>query len=458
MNNDTITAISTAPGVGGIAVIRLSGPEAFTITDNIWKGAKISDAKSHTAHLGNIIDTDGSVLDQAVATIFRAPHSYTGDNTIEFSVHGSPYVQKRLVELLCGRGARLAEPGEFTRRAFTAGNIDLSQAEAIADLIAARSRAAHRVAISQMRGGVSKRLAQLRDALIDLSALLELELDFSEQDVEFADREKLISLAREIHQEVTRLHQTYQRGEVIRQGIPVAIAGPTNAGKSSLLNTLLGDDRAIVSDIHGTTRDTIEDTITIGDHLVRIIDTAGLRDTADTIEQIGIQRSHQAIAKSALTLLIIDATTPATSDYLTNIAHETDAPIIGIVNKTDIADPEAATNILREILPTDAIIMAISARTGHGIPELLDAIQTKLSEITGDINADVLITNARQAQALAEAAQTAEAVIIGLENGIPADLVALDIRETLSHLASLTGTITSSTVLATIFSRFCIGK
>ncbi len=463
LNSDTICAIATAPGTGGIAVIRLAGPEAFAIADKIWQGTTLSQTKSHTAHLGNILDTDNSVLDQAVATTFRAPHSYTGDDTVEFSVHGSPYVQKRLLEVLCHNGARIAQPGEYTRRAFTAGNIDLSQAEAIADLIAARSRAAHRVAVSQMRGGVSRRLNQLRQQLIDLSALLELELDFSEQDVEFAPRDRLIDLAQQIYAEVTRLHGTYSRGAAIREGIPVAIAGPTNAGKSSLLNTLLGDDRAIVSDIHGTTRDTIEDTITIGDHLVRIIDTAGLRHTNDTIEQIGIQRTRRAINTAAITLLIVDATAPdaisgTEKDTFRDIIANTGSTIIAAINKTDIADPHPAAEKLRQILPPGTPLLEISAHTGLGIPRLLRAIEEKLTQITGDINADILITNARQAQALADAATAAAAVIDALRDGIPADLVALDIRDTLHHLASLTGTITSTTILHTIFSRFCIGK
>ncbi|MCI5979213.1 MAG: tRNA uridine-5-carboxymethylaminomethyl(34) synthesis GTPase MnmE, partial [Bacteroidales bacterium] len=297
---DTICAVATAPGTAGIAVVRVSGPQAFTICDTLWRGKKLSDCQSHTAHLGTVRDTDATVLDQAVATVFRGPHSYTGEDVVELSVHGSPYVQHRLIELLCKAGARLAEPGEFTRRAFTAGNIDLSQAEAIADLIAARSRAAHHVAVNQLRGGITRRLLQLREQLVDLSALLELELDFSEEDVEFADRTRLIALAEEINREVTRLHGTYSRGQAIRDGIPVAIAGPTNAGKSSLLNALVGDDRAIVSDVHGTTRDTVEDTLTLGDHLVRIIDTAGLRATTDTVELIGQERTRAALTRAAL--------------------------------------------------------------------------------------------------------------------------------------------------------------
>jgi tRNA modification GTPase len=302
-----ICAISTAPGVGGIAVARVSGPEAINIVDKIWHGKKLADVASHTAHLGNIDDRSGNTLDQAVATVFRAPASFTGEDVVEISVHGSTYIQAELIATLVAAGARLAEPGEFTRRAFTAGKMDLAQAEAIADLIASQSRAAHRVAMSQMRGGVSKRLAQLRDQLIELASLLELELDFSEEDVEFASRTRLIDIAQQIYAEVTRLHKSFDAGSAIKNGIPIAIVGDTNAGKSSLLNALVGDERAIVSNIHGTTRDIVEDTVTIGNNLFRLMDTAGLRDTTDPVEQIGIERSHRAMQKASITLLVTDA-------------------------------------------------------------------------------------------------------------------------------------------------------
>ncbi|MDO5396082.1 MAG: tRNA uridine-5-carboxymethylaminomethyl(34) synthesis GTPase MnmE [Bacteroidales bacterium] len=453
---DTICAIATPPGSGGIAVIRLSGPEAFKIADSVWKGKKLSAAQSHTAHLGTIMD-GADILDQSLATIFRGPHSYTGEDTIEFSVHGSPYIQKRVIEVLCDNGARIAGPGEYTRRAFIAGNIDLSQAEAIADLIAARSRAAHRVAVGQLRGGVSQRLAMLRQRLIDLGALLELELDFSEEDVEFASRTQLIDLATEIHDEVERLHDTYRRGAAIKEGIPIAIAGPTNAGKSSLLNALVGEDRAIVSDIHGTTRDTVEETLTIGDNLVRLIDTAGLRDTDNTVERIGIERTHRTMERAALLLLVVDAAEPSRLDLQTSPIPQTQ-PIIAIVNKTDATDPTVAINTLKKQLPSGTPIAAISVRTGSGMQQLRYQIERRIKEITGDVDADILITNARQAQALAGAAQSAAAVRTALLTNIPADLIAIDIRQTIDHLSSITGAITSDTLLHTIFSRFCVGK
>lgn len=456
---DTICAVATAPGTAGIAVVRVSGPQAFTICDTLWRGKKLSDCQSHTAHLGTVRDTDATVLDQAVATVFRGPHSYTGEDVVELSVHGSPYVQHRLIELLCKAGARLAEPGEFTRRAFTAGNIDLSQAEAIADLIAARSRAAHHVAVNQLRGGITRRLLQLREQLVDLSALLELELDFSEEDVEFADRTRLITLAEEINREVTRLHGTYSRGQAIRDGIPVAIAGPTNAGKSSLLNALVGDDRAIVSDVHGTTRDTVEDTLTLGDHLVRIIDTAGLRATTDTVELIGQERTRAALTRAALRLIVFaaDDSRPLPADL--DAAENT----IFVVNKTDVASPAAVIEKIRERYGAEAVIVAVSALTGDGLSTLEKKLTETLDAMTGNVAADLIITNARQAQALADAAASSAAVIVALRTGISADLVAMDLRDTVAHLSSLLTTadadpVTSATVLSAIFSRFCVGK
>lgn len=456
---DTICAVATAPGTAGIAVVRVSGPQAFTICDTLWRGKRLADVPSHTAHLGTVRDTDATVLDQAVATVFRGPHSYTGEDVVELSVHGSPYVQYRLIELLCKAGARLAEPGEFTRRAFTAGNIDLSQAEAIADLIAARSRAAHHVAVNQLRGGITRRLLQLREQLVDLSALLELELDFSEEDVEFADRTRLITLAEEINREVTRLHGTYRRGQAIRDGIPVAIAGPTNAGKSSLLNALVGDDRAIVSDVHGTTRDTVEDTLTLGDHLVRIIDTAGLRATTDTVELIGQERTRAALTRAALRLIVFaaDDSRPLPADL--DAAENT----IFVVNKTDVASPAAVIEKIRERYGAEAVIVAVSALTGDGLSTLEKKLTETLDAMTGNVAADLIITNARQAQALADAAASSAAVIAALRTGISADLVALDLRDTIAHLSSLLTTatddpLTAATVLSAIFSRFCIGK
>jgi tRNA modification GTPase len=406
--------------------------------------------------LGNIDDRNGNALDQAVATVFRAPNSFTGEDVVEISVHGSTYIQRELIAALVAAGARLAEPGEFTRRAFTSGKMDLAQAEAVADLIASQSRAAHRVAISQMRGGVSKRLAELREQLIELASLLELELDFSEEDVEFASRTRLVEIAQQIHAEVTRLHKSFDAGSAIKNGIPIAIVGETNAGKSSLLNALVGEDRAIVSNIHGTTRDVVEDTITIGDNLYRLMDTAGLRETADPIEKIGIERSHKAMQRASVTLLVLDAAAEVNIDTV-NVALQGGAYVIAVINKTDVAAPDAMRAKLAEVLPEGTPIVAISALNGQGIDDLINTINN-FAATQLQAQGDVLITNARHAQALAEAAESTQAIIEGLSNNIPGDLVAQDVRQTIHSLSAITGAITSDTLLHTIFSRFCIGK
>lgn len=457
---DTICAISTPAGTGGIAVARVAGPEAFAIVDKIWKGKSLSRAATHTAHLGTILDTADSPLDQAVATVFRAPGSFTGDNVVELSVHGSPYVQRELLASLIKAGCRMAEAGEFTRRAFVAGKIDLAQAEAVADVIAADSRAAHRIAISQLRGGFSARIASLRDRLTDLAALLELELDFSEEDVEFASRTRLLELARDINSEVTRLHNSFASGNAIKQGIPVAIAGATNAGKSSLLNALLGEERAIVSDIHGTTRDTIEETMTIGDYQFRFIDTAGLRDTADTIEQQGIERTRRAISRARITLLVIDPTAMPDAETIAATVRactEQEIPghLIAVLNKADIAGTSPA---LPAGLPADTPAITISALTGFGLDNLRDALVSQAAAEAGNASEGILVTNARHAEALARAIESSARVIDGLTTGLTGDLIALDLRQTISHLSAILGDIPSSAILSTIFSRFCIGK
>lgn len=447
---DTICAISSAPGVGGIAVVRVSGPEAFSIVDKIWRGRPIADMDTHTAHLGTVIDTDGTALDQAVATVFRSPGSYTGEDTVELSVHGSRYVQRRVIELLIRTGARLAEAGEYTRRAFVAGHLDLAQAEAVADVIASNSRAAHRIAINQMRGGFSRRLSALRDRLIELASLLELELDFSEEEVEFASRKQLLAIAEEVRDEVGRLHRSFESGQAIKEGIPVAIVGPTNAGKSSLLNALLGDDRAIVSSIPGTTRDTIEETLEIGEYLFRFIDTAGLRHTEDEIERIGIDRSRQAISRARIVVAVSDATKPVEKSLLEEINA---APYrLLIRNKTDLlTDSEPETT-------TDYPTIEISAKTGYGIDTLREALLDIAQKENRQADEGILVSNLRHAQALESAHMSAKRVVEGLVSGLPGDLVAQDLRDTIHHLGAITGTITTPDILHTIFARFCIGK
>ena len=460
-SEDTICAISTPAGTGGIAVIRMSGRDAFAITDKVWKGKSIAAATTHTAHLGLINDPDtDEVIDQAVATIFRGPHSFTGDDTVELSIHGSRWIQRRVLTILQSQGARLALPGEFTRRAYTTGHLDLAEAEAVADVIAASSQAAHRLAMSQLRGEYSKHIAGLRAELVDLTALLELELDFSEEDLEFASRTRLNELASSIHIQLSRLADSYKAGANIKDGIPVAIIGPTNAGKSSLLNALLNDERAIVSDIHGTTRDIVEDTIEIGPYLIRFSDTAGLRTTTDTIENIGIERSQAAARSASVVIYMVD---PLAATDVANISNSLDgiaqSDVIIAVNKADIAPTEATetAKTLAEAFPS-ATLLTISAKERTTLASLCEAILYHIETQVPDSENDVIVTNARHAEALRNAADAASAVSQAIDAGLPADLIAQDLRATIHYLSSITGEITPTEVLSTIFSRFCIGK
>lgn len=465
-NNGTICAISTPHGIGGIAVMRVSGSRAIAAVDSLWRGKPLDGVPSHTAHLGTVLDSQGHPLDQCVATVFKAPRSYTGDDTVELSVHGSRYIQQELLRALATAGVRLAEPGEFTRRAFAAGHLDLTQAEGVADMIAARSRASHRMAINQLNGAVSRRLKSLRDNLLELASLLELELDFAEEHVEFASRPKLLSLANEVNAEVKRLHDTYDSGRALREGIPVAIIGPTNAGKSSLLNALVGDERAIVSDIHGTTRDTIEETLNIGDCQFRFIDTAGLRDTDDEIERLGIERSRRALETSMVVILVFDVTQPVDHDMV-KMALETVANgtahkhLIIVRNKTDLladgSTPAAATEQYRDQYPAVNIreLNLSAQRDITPLEETLSEIgDSTLETHTGDVT----ITNARHAQALKEAMTSMNDTIESLQRGDSGELTAQPLRQTIGYLSEIIGDIPAPTILNTIFSRFCIGK
>lgn len=448
-HTDTICAISTPPGIGGIAVARVAGSRAIEITDTLWHGKPLAATPAYTARVGTITEPDGTTLDQAVATVYRAPHSFTGDDIVEIAVHGSRYVQRRLIALLSDAGCRVAAPGEFTRRAFMAGKLDLAQAEAVADVIASSSRAAHRIAISQLNGTFSRRLADLRQQLIDLAALLELELDFSEEDVEFASRTRLVTLATTLQTEIRRLLDSYNGGRAIKEGIPVAIVGPANVGKSSLLNRLLDDDRAIVSDIPGTTRDTVEETLHIGDYLFRFIDTAGIRATDDPVEQLGITRSLHARARARI-LLSLSTTPPSSAPWPEQSeGTPTSTLTIHIINKTD----------LTPATPIPAGAIGISAKTGAGIDHLRTLLTDAAQKLTASTDGESdIITNARHAQALADAAESTARVIDGLTSGLAPDLVAQDLRQTIAHLGSITGAVTSTDILTTIFSRFCIGK
>ena len=463
--SETICAISTPPGIGGIAVARVSGTDAIEIVSRHWKGANLDKAKSHTAHLGIITDTDNTPLDQALVTVFKAPNSFTGENVVEISVHGSKYIQRQLINTLISAGARLAEPGEFTRRSFVSGKMDLAQAEAVADMIASSSRAAHRIAMNQMRGGFSTRLKLLREQLLQLASLLELELDFSEEDVEFASRIKLLDSAKEVHSEVSRLLRSFKSGAAIKDGIPVAIFGETNAGKSSLLNAILGDEKAIVSDIHGTTRDIVEDTIEIGDYLFRFMDTAGIRETQDKIESIGIDRSYIALSHARIIILVIDSTQPINPQPFPHIAKalaaDDSTKLIIAANKSDIADTDSTISNIKTILTihniaTDTPIITISAKNRTGINTLTDTLQNLISGNTSE--SDIMVTNLRHCEALTHASESSARVIEALEANLSGDLIAQDLRETIFHLGTITGNITSQDILSNIFSRFCIGK
>lgn len=449
---ETIVAISTPPGIGGIAIVRLAGEKAFEIGQRVWKGRSLNSAASHTASLGYVYDSDGRLLDQCVATVFRAPASFTGQDTVEFSIHGSRYIQRELVNSLIKAGARLAHPGEFTRRAFISGKLELTQAEAIADMIASDSRAAHRLAMSQLSGNLSRTIEVLRQKLVDLLCLLELELDFSEEDVNFADRAQLKQHGNDIKNHISGLLDTYQTGSAIKNGIPVAIVGRANAGKSSLLNALLHSDRAIVSNIPGTTRDTVEETMESGDYLFRFIDTAGIRDTSDPIEQLGIQRSIDALRKALIVLIVNDASQPeeVNSAFTQQIVNEAAShqTLVHIYNKLDIASSYS--------LPTNAI--GISAKTGQGIDNVLKFLISVIDNGNTSSQGETLLTNRRHAILLEQALKSVTSMLEAMDQGMPTDLVAQDARSVVNILSEITGQITSQDVLSTIFSRFCIGK
>ena len=442
---DTIAAISTPHGIGGIAVVRLSGPDAFAIASRHLK----SPGATHP----QLFRIGEKVLDQVIATAYHAPHSYTGDDTVEISCHGSLYVQQTLLQALLDSGARLAEPGEFTRRAFLNGKLNLSQAEAVADLIDSTNAAAHSLAVSQLRGGYAKELETLRQQLVDLTALLELELDFSDEDVEFADRSRLHSLASQIYTRVTALRESFHMGNAMKRGIPVAIIGRPNAGKSSLLNALLHDNRAIVSDIPGTTRDTIEETFVIEGTPFRIIDTAGLRHSDDPIETLGIQRTLTTVAQADIVLYVHDASQSyghalADLQELQDRLSLKDKHLFIVNNKIDLV-PETLTAPYRTF--------PISAKECTGLDALTSALvkaaQTDLAQAP-----DVMLTNVRHYNALGHVEQALLHVAKGLADHLPADLVVIDLRDALHHLGTITGQVTSDEVLGTIFSRFCIGK
>lgn len=449
--NDTICAISTAPGVGGIAIIRVSGKQAIEVAQKIWKGKDLNDIPSHTVRFGEIFNPlDGKILDEGLAAVFRSPHSFTGEDVVEFSVHGSRYVQQQLVRILISQGCRLAEAGEFSRRAFAAGKMDLAEAEAVADLIAATTATAHRLAVNQMRGELSKCLSHLRESLTDLAALLELELDFSEEEVEFASRSQLMEKAHAVERILEKLENSYSIGNSMKRGIPIVIAGAPNVGKSTLLNALLETDRAIVSDIPGTTRDTIEDTIEIDGMTFRIADTAGIRDTDDPIESLGIDRARRLAGEAAILLQLTDASNPIKAE----ITCSPETNVINVITKTDRQDIDLKS-IRKLVDDKDAI--EISSLTGKGI----DTLRKRIASIGAELipaAEEVMLTDARHYQSVKVALEDLHRVIEGLTAGISGDFIAQDLRSALHHLGEITGEITTPDLLATIFSRFCIGK
>jgi tRNA modification GTPase len=452
--NDTICALSTASGVGAIALIRLSGKDAVEITNAVFS-KNLTHVPTHTAHFGRILK-EGDLLDEVVVTVYKNPKSFTGEDSVEIACHGSRFIQTEILKLLIEKGARLAGPGEFSLRAFMNGKMDLSQTEAVADLIMSNSKAAHKVAMHQMRGGFASEINELRQQLLNFASLIELELDFSQEDVEFADRTQLENLIIQIKTKVNRLVESFKLGNVIKNGVPVAIVGPPNAGKSTLLNALLNEEKAIVSEIAGTTRDVIEDTMIIEGVEFRFIDTAGIRETTDRIEIMGIERSYEQIKKASIILLLLDLKGASETSILNQIDHFKSATVLDdqtllvIFNKADESDTDKFPKLLD-------LGIFISAKNQQN----LDGLKKQLLHAAGDFanNQDQLIvTNIRHFEILQKCKISLQQVEEGMQNQIPGDLLAQDIRETLYHLGEITGTISNDELLGNIFSKFCIGK
>lgn len=465
-NEETICAIATATG-GAIGIIRVSGPDAINITDKIFtpKGknkSPLKEREAYTITFGEIKNADDETVDEVLVGIFREPHSYTGENSVEISCHGSTYILQQVMQLLTNNGCRPAGPGEFTQRAFINGKMDLSQAEAVADLIASSSEATHRMAMNQMRGGFSRELSTLRDKLLHLTSLMELELDFSDhEELEFADRSELKDIAYQIEQVISRLTSSFNTGNAIKNGIPVAIIGETNAGKSTLLNALLNEERAIVSDIHGTTRDVIEDTMNIDGTIFRFIDTAGIRETEDKIENLGIERTFRKLSQAEIVLLVIDATQqhPQLEELSGKIMPLCrNKQLIIVYNKSDLPCSITSNNMDKSVFPPTTKSISISAKHNTNIEKLKQLLLSS-SNIPIIKQNDVIISNVRHYNALSRALISIHRVQEGLDTGLPGDLISQDLRETLSHLSETVGEkITTNEVLCNIFKHFCIGK
>ncbi|GAB1464315.1 tRNA uridine-5-carboxymethylaminomethyl(34) synthesis GTPase MnmE [Pedobacter sp.] len=451
LNNDTIIALSTPPGSGAIGVIRLSGANAITLTNQVFKGKDLEKQDTHTLHFGLIKDGD-VVVDEVVVSLYIGPKSYTKENAVEISCHGSNYIIQQIINLLISKGARAAKPGEFTLRAFLNGTLDLSQAEAVADLIASDSKASHEVAMQQMRGGFSNELKGLREQLIHFASMIELELDFAEEDVEFANREQLRDLIQRIQKVLQRLIHSFEVGNVLKNGVPVVIAGKPNVGKSTLLNALLNEERAIVSDIAGTTRDTIEDEITINGVVFRFIDTAGIRETADVIEAKGVARSLEKMKQAKLIIYMVDAQEEQATvlTQLQDLAKQP-TPYLFIVNKAELLN----TNQKAFYEENGALLISAKAKVGMDVLEkaLLDKVN--LSHIN---TSETLVTNIRHVEALKQTQNSLNNVLQNIDNPITSDFLAMDIKQALHYLGEITGTVTTGDLLENIFTKFCIGK
>lgn len=469
ISQETIVALASPSGAGAIAVIRLSGTGALTIAEQVFQSVSeksLSKQKTHTIHLGHIVD-EGKVLDQVLLSIFKNPHSYTGEDIIEISCHGSTYIQQQIIQLLLRKGCRMAQAGEFTLRAFLNGKLDLSQAEAVADLISSDNEASHQIAMQQMRGGFSNEIAKLREELLNFASLIELELDFAEEDVAFADRSQFSELLNRIEFVLKRLIDSFAVGNVIKNGIPVAIVGEPNVGKSTLLNALLNEERAIVSEIAGTTRDTIEDELVIGGIGFRFIDTAGIRETKDVVESIGIKKTFEKIEQAQVVLYLVDGCQLSVVGKLENLIIEINKtknqfpqkPIIIVINKKDLISENVVSTINKKLTTVNGepTTIFISAKNNIGIDELKNQLLSFVN--TGALrNNETIVTNTRHYDSLLKALEEIQKVKFGLQSNLSSDLMAIDIKQALYYFGEITGEVTNDELLGNIFANFCIGK